>query len=38
MNRRTTITVAGVGFWEWGYEDPADPDLSQAIKNKINTF
>jgi GH18 family chitinase len=28
-------TVAGVGWWEWGYENPASPDLSQAIKQKL---
>jgi len=30
-----SATVAGVGFWEWGYEDPADPELSQAIKDTV---
>jgi hypothetical protein len=28
-------TAAGVGWWEWGYEDPASPDLSAAIKAKL---
>lgn len=28
-------TAAGVGFWEWGYENPSSPDLSQAIKAKL---
>lgn len=27
--------AAGVGWWEWGYENPASPDLSQAIKAKL---
>ncbi len=30
-----SATVAGVGFWEWGYENPSAPDLSQAIKQKL---
>jgi GH18 family chitinase len=28
-------TVGGVGFWEWGHESPAHPDLSAAIKAKV---
>ncbi len=28
-------TVAGVGWWEWGYENPSSPDLSAAIKQKL---
>jgi hypothetical protein len=31
-------TVAGVGFWEWGYEDPASPDLSRAIKTEAAKY
>lgn len=27
--------VAGVGFWEWGHEDPDSPDLSKAIKQAV---
>lgn len=30
-----SATVAGIGYWEWGYEDPADPVLSQAIKDAV---
>jgi hypothetical protein len=26
--------LGGVGWWEWGYENPASPDLSGAIKNE----
>jgi len=25
-------TVGGVGFWEFGHEDPAEPDLSETIR------
>jgi GH18 family chitinase len=28
-------TAAGVGWWEWGYEDPASPDLSRAIAERL---
>jgi GH18 family chitinase len=29
------VVAGGVGFWEWGHESPAHPDLSAAIKNKL---
>jgi hypothetical protein len=25
------FVASGVAFWEWGYEDPAQPDLSRAL-------
>jgi len=28
-------TLGGVGYWEWGSENPAEPDLSQAIKTRV---
>jgi hypothetical protein len=31
-------TVAGVGFWEWGYEDPRSPDLSRAMKTEAAKY
>ena len=29
------IVAAGVGVWEWGHEDPAQPDLSRAIVDAL---
>ncbi len=29
------ITVGGVGFWEWGHENPSSPQLSAVIKQKL---
>jgi GH18 family chitinase len=29
------VVAGGVGFWEWGHEAPAHPDLSAAIKKKL---
>jgi len=31
-------TLGGVGFWEWGHENPASPALSAAIKARIGTY
>jgi spore germination protein YaaH len=31
-------TVGGIGWWEWGYENPATPDLSAAAKAKMATY
>lgn len=31
-------TAGGVGFWEWGYENPAAPDLSQAMKQQMALY
>lgn len=31
-------TAGGVGFWEWGYENPASPDLSQAMKQQVALY
>lgn len=27
--------AAGIGWWEWGYEDPADPVLTNAVKANL---
>jgi hypothetical protein len=34
----SNATAAGVGFWQWGNEDPSSPDLSQAMKTKIAAY
>lgn len=26
-------TIGGIGWWEWGHEDPDEPDLSAAIRD-----
>jgi hypothetical protein len=31
-------TAGGVGFWEWGFEDPSSPDLSQAMKQQLPSY
>ncbi len=30
-----SAVVAGVGWWQWGQEDPNNPVLTQAIKQKL---
>jgi hypothetical protein len=29
------VVIGGIGFWEWGHEDPAAPALTRAIKAKL---
>lgn len=32
------VTVGGIGWWMWGHEDPASPDLSQTAKAKMAAY
>ena len=30
-------TLAGIGWWEWGHEDPAAADLSNAVRQWLQS-
>ena len=30
-----SAVVAGIGWWQWGYEEPSEPALSAAIKQTL---